>query len=120
MKFFIALVLALAVCGFASAQQVGGYTPIPWNSNDQELVDFLNYGLQQAVPQAIAAGQLSEGEWNWTNVLSVQRQVTTETNYDYIVDIEDESGDTARMNLIVSTSFDGSSISLSNWAVLKM
>ncbi len=120
MKFFIAIVLALAVCSFANAQQVGGWTTIPWSSNDQELVDFLNYGLEQAVPLAVSAGQLSEGEWNWTNVLSVQTQVTTGTNYDYIVDIEDETGDTARMNLIIFASFDGSTISLSNWAVLKL
>ncbi len=120
MKFFIAIVLALAVCSFANAQQVGGWTSIPWSANDQELVDFLNSGLQLAVPEAIAAGQLSDGEWNWTNVLSVQDQVTTVMSYDYIVDIDDGNGDTARMNFIVSIPFDGGVVTLVNYAVLKM
>ncbi len=124
MKFFIALVLALAVCGFASAQQSGSYTPIQWDANNQTLADLLNFGVQSSVPQAIVSGQLADGtEWSWTNVLSVQVQVIPNdgTFFDFIVDIEDTNGDTARMEVIVfALSPDYSSMSLDNWAVLKM
>jgi len=121
MKFFIALVLALAICGFTTAQQpVGGYTSIQWDANNQQLVDILNFGFEQAVPQAIAAGQISKGDWNWTNVISVQEQIVAGINYDFIVDIEDESGDTTRMNLIIFVAPGGSTMSLSNWAIFCM
>ncbi len=120
MKFFIALVLALAVCGFTSAQQMGGYTPIQWDSNNQQLVDILDYGFEQAIPQAIASGEISEGEWNWTNVVSAQEQIVAGINYDFIVDIEDENGNTTRMNLIIFVAPGGDSMSLSNWAIFCM
>jgi len=121
MKFFIALVLALAVCGFVSAQQQpGGYTPIQWNANNQTLVSFLDFGVQSAVPEAIQAGQISQGNWDWTNVISVQTQVVDGMNYDFIVDIEDGTGDTARMDVIVYVAPDGSAMSLNSYAVFKM
>ena len=84
-KFFIAVVLALAVCGFANAQQMGSYTPIQWDSNNQQLVDTLNYGFEQAVPEAIAAGQIGDEKWNCTNMVSVQEQIVAGINYDFIV-----------------------------------
>ena len=121
MKFFIALILALAVCGFASAQQQpGGYTPIQWNANNQTLVSFLDFGVQSALPEAIQAGQISQGNWDWTNVISVQTQVVDGMNYDFIVDIEDGTGDTARLNVIVFVAPGGSTMSLSSYAVFKM
>ncbi len=124
MKFFIALVLALAVCGFASAQQSGSYTPIQWDANNQTLADILNFGVQSGVSEAITAGQITNNnEWFWTNVLSVQVQVIPNdgTFFDFIVDIEDINGDTARMEVIVfALAPDYSAMSLANWAVLKM
>jgi len=121
MKFFIALVLALAVCGFATAQGTpGGYTPIKFNPNNQHLVAILNYGVAQAVPQAISAGQISEGEWNWTTVVSAQNQVVAGMNYDFVVDIEDGSGDTARLNVVVFVAPGGKTMSLSNWAIFML
>ena len=120
MKFFIVIVLALAVLGFASAQQVGGYNPITFDPNNQQLVDILNFGVQSALPQAIEAGQLSEGAWKWTNVISAQAQVVAGTNYDFIVDIEDSTGDTARLDVIVFVPPGGSSASLSSYAVYKL
>ena len=121
MRFFIAVVLALAVCGFATAQSTpGGYNPIKFNPSNQQLVAILDYGVDQAVPKAIAAGQISEGEWNWTNVMSAQVQVVAGMNYDFIVDIEDDSGDTARLNVIVFVAPGGKTMSLSNWGIFML
>ncbi len=130
MKFFIALVLALAVCGFASAQQSGGgpqdgaYVPIQWDANNQTLVDLLNFGVQSSAPQAIAAGQLANSnEWFWTDVISAQVQVIPNdgTFFDFVADIEDINGDTARMEVIVfSIPPDYSAESLYSWTILKM
>ena len=120
MKFFIFLVLSLAVFHFASAQQIGGYNPITFDPNNQQLVDILNYGVQEAIPQAIQSGQISQGDWNWTNVISAQAQVVAGMNYDFIVDIEDGTGDTARLDVIVFVAPGGSTMSLSSYAVFKM
>ena len=118
MKFFILLVLSLATFGFSHAQSTpGGYTHIKWNPANQQLVDILDYGVDQAVPKAIAAGQISEGNWAWTNVISVQNQVVAGMNFDFIVDIADGSGDTARINVIVFVAPGGTTMSLSNWAI---
>ena len=121
MKFLILLVLSLAIFGFSNAQSIpGGYNPIKFNPNNKQLVAILDYGVNQVVPKAIAAGQISEGEWNWTNVVSAQKQVVAGVNYDFIVDIEDGSGDTARLNVIVFVAPGGKTMSLSNWAIFML
>jgi len=124
MKFFVLLVLSLAIFGFSSAQGTsgtpGGYNPITFSPSNSQLVTILDYGVDQAVPKAIAAGQISEGEWNWTNVISAQVQVVAGMNYDFIVDIEDDSGDTARLNVIVFVAPGGKTMSLSNWAIFML
>ena len=121
MKFFIALVLSLAILGFSSAQSTpGGYSPIKFNPNNKQLVAILNFGVDQAVPQAIAAGQISNGIWSSTNVISAQNQVVSGMNYDFIVDIADETGDTARLNVIVYVAPGGKTMSLSNWGIFML
>lgn len=121
MKFFILLAFSLAILSFSNAQSTpGSYTPIKWNPNNSQLVAILNYGVDQAVPKAIAAGQISKGKWNWTNVLSVQNQVVAGMDFDFIVDIADGSGDTARLNVIVFVAPGGKTMSLSNWAIFML
>jgi len=121
MKFFVLLVLSLALFSFSSAQSTpGGYTPIKWNPNNKQLVAILNFGVDQAVPQAIAAGQISKGKWNWTNVLSVQNQVVAGLNFDFIVEIADGNGNTARLNVIVFVAPGGKAMSLSSWAIFML
>ncbi len=121
MKFFIAFVLSLAVCGFVSAQGTpGGYTPIPFDPSNQQMVNALNFGVYQAIPKAIAAGEISNDIWKYTNVISVQEQIVAGTNYDFIVDIADDSGDTARLNVIVFVSLDGNTMTLSNWSIFML
>ncbi len=52
MKFFIALILALAIFSFSNAQSTpGGYTPIKFSPNNKQLVAILNFGVNQAVPR---------------------------------------------------------------------
>ncbi len=122
MKFFIALVLSLAIFSFSNAQSTpGGYTPIKWNPSNQQLVDILDYGVAQAVPKAIAADEISEGNWEYTNVISVQNQVVAGMNFDFIVDIADSTGDTARLNVIVFVApGGGNTMNLSSWAIFML
>ena len=121
MKFLIALVLSLAIFGFSNAQGTpGGYTPIPWDPSNQQMVSALNYGVSLAIPKAIAAGEISNGIWKYTNVISVQEQIVAGTNYDFIVDIADDSGDTARLNVIVFVSLNGNTMTLSDWAIFML
>ncbi len=120
MKFFVAFVLALAVCGFASAQGVaGGYIPIQFDPNNQQMVNALNYGVSQAIPQAIASGQISDGVWVNAGIISTQEQIVAGINYDFIVNIGDQNGDTARLNVIVYVALDGT-MSLSDWAIFML
>ncbi len=120
MKFFIAFVLALAVCGFTSAQGVaGGYIPIQFDPNNQQMVNALNYGVSQAIPQAIASGQISDGVWANAGIISTQEQIVAGINYDFIVNIGDQNGDTARLNVIVYVALDGT-MTLSNWAIFML
>ena len=122
MKFLIATVLVLAFCGFTSAQQSGDYTPIQWDANNQTLVSLLNFGVQSAVPQAIAAKQLADENWGYTDVISVEVQMIVDdgTFFDFVVDIVDDSGDTARMDVIVfGITPDYSAMSLDNWSIIQ-
>ncbi len=121
MRFLIALVLSLAIFGFATAQGTpGGWTPVKFDPSNQQMVSALNYGVSQAIPKAIAAGEISNGIWNYTNVISVQEQVVAGMNYDFIVDIADDSGDTARLNVIVFVSTDGKTMNLTNWDIFML
>ena len=123
MKFFIALVLSLAIFGFATAQQTqgtpGGYTPIQWNENNEELVNILDYGLQNAIPEAIAAGKLSKGNWTWIKVNSVEGQVVVGMNYKFNVDIFDGNRDVAFIDFVVYDDLQGN-MSLESWEILKL
>ena len=109
MKFTI-LIFALAVLCFSAAtakgmrglSQPGGYTPVKWNQNNQQLVDVLNFGVDQAVPQAIAAGQLAQGNWTWTKVNSVETQIVTGTNYSFNVYISNGEGATSLLEFVVN------------------
>ena len=71
MKFFIALVLALAVCGFVSTQGTsGGYTPIQYSAKNSTLLNMYNYGCEIAQIDAITQGQ-SSGDWVFIQVNSL-------------------------------------------------
>ncbi len=120
MKFFTAFVLALAVCGFASAQGIpGGYTPIQFDPSNQQMVDAFNYGLDQAIPQAIASGQIPDGVWANAGLISTQEQIVAGINYDFIINIGDQNGDTARLNVIVYVALDGT-MTLADWAIFML
>ncbi len=108
MKFITGvLALSVAVFGFSKAQEMGGFLPIKYDSNNQLLVDTLDYGLQEAIDAQIGEGQIAEGEYELTEVVSVSQQIVAGVNYDFVVDIEDQNGDDARLNFIVYDSPDG-------------
>ena len=120
MKFLVALVLAL-VCGFTTGQQTqgtaGDFTPIPWDPNNEELVSLMNFGLQDAIPNAIAAGQILEGYWTWTQVNNVEVQVVAGMNYQFSVEISDGAGDIAILTYVVYEDLLGN-MSFVSWTVL--
>jgi len=119
MKFFV-LVLSLAILDLSSAQ---GYTPIQWDPSNQQLVDVLNYGVNTAVPDAIAEGQIPDGQWDWTNVMGVEVEVVDEeggSNFEFTVEIENDIGDTAKLVVIVFLASDGTTDKLSNYAIFSM
>ena len=103
MKFtIIALVFAIFCFATTTAQGAGGYQPIQWNQNNQQLVDVLDFGLDEILPQAISAGQLAQGTWTWTKVNSVESQVVVGTNYAFNVYISDGQGATAMLDFVVN------------------
>jgi len=116
-----ALALLLAVFNFAAAyneeQIVGGYTPLEWNGEDQELTNLLNWGVQEAVWEAIEAGELEAGEWHWTEVNSVSSQVVAGTNYDFDVDITNDEGQTVDLDLIIFDQLWTKTKDLTSWDV---
>ncbi len=104
------LALLLTVFSFAVAHGdephddepiVGGYTPLDWNGEDQELTDLLKWGVQEAIWEAIESGELEDGEWHWTEVNSVSSQVVAGPNYDFDVDITNGEGQTVDLDLVI-------------------
>jgi len=123
MKFFIVLILSLAVFSFANTQGIGSivggnYFSVKWDPNGP-LAYLLNYGLQMSVPHAIVAGKLANGDWNWISVNSVKAQMLNGMNYDFNVEIRDGNGDTANFDVVVHEGTDGRTLSLSSWQVLS-
>jgi len=121
MRFFALLLLSLALFGFSNAQPTPGddWAPIQWSPANQELAEVLDYGIDTAVPDAIAEGELADGEWNWKDVTSVGIQVIDEgTYFKYYVDIENESGDIAQFVMIVFLYSDGTTKKLLSFEVL--
>ncbi len=88
MKFFIALVLALAVCGFASAQSTpGDWTPIQYDPHNATLTNLYQMGREFAQVQAILSGEDPNGDWIYFQVNSLQVQVANGMNYQFNVAI---------------------------------
>ncbi len=121
MKFFILLVLSLALLDISNAIPTPGdnWSPFPWNPASQELVDVLNYGVNAAVPDAIAEGELADGQWKWTNVTNLEIQVLDEgTYFEYYVDIENTNGDIAHLVMIVFEYSDGTTMKLTTFEIM--
>jgi len=121
MKFFIVLVLSLAVCSFVTAQEtgetfsVGAYQPIQWDPADQELADLMNWGLENAMLYASAAGQLHDSEWHPVEVKSVESEVVDGINYDFVVDIQNTDGQSVELEFVVNYIKAENHASLISW-----
>ena len=121
MRLLILLVLYLANFGFSAAQGAPGtWTPVQWDPHNDQLVGILDYAVGQATFAAMGAGQLSPDYWQWTNVISVQTQVNSGTNYEFNVDIATDNGDTAKLMVIVLISEDETNETLESYTVSKM
>ncbi len=120
MKFFIVLVISLALFGFSNAYS---YTPIQWDPENEQLVDILNYGVNKAVSDAIAEEKIADGQWNWINVIRVEVEMIDDecgSNFEFIVEIENDIGDTANLAVIVFLSSDETNEKLANYAIFSM
>jgi len=121
MKFFIVLVLSLAVCSFVTAQEagetsaIGAYQPIQWDPADQELADLMNWGLENAMLYASAAGQLHDAEWDMVEVKGVESEVVNGVNYDFVVDIQNTNGQIVELEFVVNYVEAENHASLISW-----
>ncbi len=84
MKFFLLLVLSFAVIfGFTTANNS---TTVQWDPNNQQLVNILNTGLEEAVAEAIQSEQILNCKYNWTKVTSVENcNMAGMTSYSFSV-----------------------------------
>ena len=122
MKFFIVPLLVLAVCGFASAQKARGYIPIQWDAHNQTLVDALNFGIHGGVSQAVFKRQIPDADWGYTDVKSVEvQEIKVGTFFDFTVDLEDDSGHTVGLNVVVfALTPDYSDMTLADSSIIHM
>ena len=79
----------------------GGSQTIPYDPNNQELVAILDFGLQEAIADAIGDGRLAEGNWSLDTVTNLQTQVVSGMNYDFNVLIGNGEGQTAGLDFVV-------------------
>ena len=93
--------IALALLQVVSSQVVGGWQPIDWTGDDQELNDLLDWGVQEAVWEAVEAGELESGEWAVSEVNSASQQIVAGINYEWDVDIDNGQGQTQNLDLVV-------------------
>ena len=114
MKFFIVVVLALAVCSSVSAQTPGGWTPIRWNSSNTELKNVLDFGLGESIADAITTGELSNTDWGWIQIKSIETQVVDGMNYAFDVYIFDHVSNLTLIEFVVYENLSGN-ITLVSW-----
>ncbi len=116
MKFFLVIVLSLAVSTFVTAQDSDDWTTIPWNPNDQTLVGALNGGLKDALPQA--AHLLGPGQWSLAQVTDVRERSEGDNGTDYDFDVNITNGkDIADLTLTVYRSPGGEVNQLLFWII---
>jgi len=102
MKFIIVVVFVLASFCFISARQTEGYIPIQWDANNQTLVDILHFGVHDGVSEAVLKHQIPDADWGYTDVRSVEvQEIKVGTFFDFTVDLGDDFGHTAGLNVIV-------------------
>ncbi len=121
MKFFVLLVLSLAICNLFAAQEtgetssLGAYQPIQWDPSNQELVDVMNWGLENAMLDASAAGELHDAEWHMSEVKSVESEVVNGINYEFVVDIQNVNGEIVEFEFVVNYVEAENQCSLVSW-----
>ncbi len=119
MKFVLLLVLSFAaIFGLASASNC---TTIQWDPSNQQLVNILNTGFQQAVAEAIQEGKIVNCAWNWTQVMNGETCITGGIpNYNFGVMADNNCyQDDALFNLFINV-FNVGEIELFAFDVLPM
>ena len=117
MKFSLVLILSLALFSFVNAQVPEEWTVVIWNPDNTALVGILNDGLQDALPEAIAAGQLGAGRWSLAKVNSITEQAEGNGGDDYLFNIEITNGqNSTRFSMLIEN--DGEENQLLRWEVL--
>lgn len=122
MKLFILLALSLAFCGLVTAQDPNGqWQPVNWDLSSKLLSGMMNLGLQEAVPEAISAGNLPQGQWSLAhvNLIANQPQGNGDVNYNFNVNLQDQNGNMAHLGFMINNSASGRS-TLLFWIVLPL
>jgi len=105
MKFFIALVLALAVCSFASAQGFdGGWLPIQYDPHNETLANYYIFGCEMSQVRAIQSGEDPNGDWVFIDVISLQYIISDGNNYRFNVAITEGTQGNATLTFVVNNS----------------
>ena len=115
MKFLTLFALSIAIFGLSSAQgPSGGYTPIEYSDNLENVLDF---GVSEALNQAIDAKELLNTDWQWTNVIDAWIQdVDNGVNYQFFVEMKDVFGHVVKLDVVVFIDATAeTNISLSHW-----
>ncbi len=80
MKFFIALIFALAACSFVSAQDEG-WVSTPYNPQNSTLSYIFNFGYDMSLVQVMEAGVDPSGEWVFLQVNSLEVNLASDGWY---------------------------------------
>ncbi len=114
MKFFIVLILTLAVCGFVSAQDSpdnpGAWTPIQYNANNQTLSNLFDFGYEQA-------GLEANGDWILiqVNFLMFRESAgSTEMEYMFNCEVMDDHEGVCNVLFMVNVNSNGH-MDLAGW-----
>ena len=105
MKFFIALVFALAMCSFASAQGFdGGWITIQYDPHNATLTNYYDFGREMAQLQAIETGEDPNGDWTFLQVNSLEFIIENGNYYRFNVEISQGTQGNTTLIFVVNDS----------------
>jgi len=106
----------------AVQEALGGWVPVPWAvaSEDQEILDLLNLGLEFVIAEGIAEGSLENTEYELVEVNSLETQTVAGTNYDFDVIVDNAAGDTANLDFVVWDKLGNQPSEVTNFTVTDL
>ncbi len=115
MKFFIALVFALAFCSFASAQGFdGGWIITQYNPQNATQANIYSFGTEQAQVQAISSGEDPNGDWVFGQVNSLEVNLESDGWY-YRFNVEITQGSPSNATELIFIVLDTTPLDFISW-----